>query len=89
MWTKNPLRQQHHVCKTVLISLFVFTAHLKWQLKEELLSGSLVLCAASSGDLLYVHTQKAASRHCWSGLLDVSHQLKLHVGKQQSENAVG
>lgn len=85
----EPPRWQHHVCKIVLISLFVFTAHPKWQLKEEMLSGSLVLCAASSGDLLCVYTHKfAASHHCWSGLLDSSHQLKLHVGKQQSENAV-
>lgn len=41
MWTSTPQRQQHHVCKTILISLFAFTAHPKWQLKQEMLSGSL------------------------------------------------
>lgn len=37
MWTSTPQRHQHAVSQTILISSFAFTAHLKWQLKREML----------------------------------------------------
>lgn len=83
MRTRTPPRPQRHVCETVLISLFVFTVLPKWQLRQEMLSGSLVLCAASSGELLYTQETSQSPLLGWSA----RHVLQLHVTcrKKQSK----